>query len=1386
MKYKEILDLYDYFQPNYDITDEKGDYWKQFIPTQDFMEILKTVLNSLEANNPKDKKSIWIQGTYGTGKSHATAVIKHLLWDPFDSIQDFVEKIPNSQVKAHLINFRNTNRVFPVTIKGISGAYDPKSFKLTIEKNLKEALKKEGFSVKTKEEFNRYLDFVENAYYINWDIIFERNPELKAVVYDKNGLIQRLNNYDSDVLRMLEQSLEQITIPLSSIENWLSEVLNELKLKNVCTYLMIYWDEFTSILELNQISTILSLIQSIAEKTLTSDIFLFIISHRHPQQTQIASVDIEKVLGRFHYRDYRMENITTYHVISNSIRKKDMQVWKSLREDLNDLRLSNLLWRLVEKRDASAKELLKDVFPIHPYTAFLANKISDLIGSTNRSIFNFLYDDERGFKKFINEYPTEDGENIEYFLTADFLWDFFLDDFRRNLQEKFFAISEKTKFLDSVKREGKAYEAVYKGILLLNILTSYTDIGRGIHEAYLPSRENIKGMFLGTSYEKDVDKILDYIDEKGFIPKGPDGLFLVFLNITNLKELEAEKANVKKDYEDISNALLESHKEEIENFVKANIFRSTDCNIYGSNLQKHEIKFKLNKFFKPSNKLNLAIIISRNETERENFRRFIRELVQEENITENGIVIIAEEVLGDKNFERLTEYSARKKIASKSANREEVEIYNGYIKNLINDWLIKIKNGYSEIFYKKNSFKILFKDIEYKINGEISQVYFPLGAETLKDLKTNINVWRRNSDRVIDYFIFSQTVDVLEEKTRKNPESTLRGILKAVAGNYIVDKNLNFISNIEIHPTVKICQEIEKTIKQKSNSTFNLADELEFLRYPPYGLSENMISAAIIAFAMRPFLNKLYEEGTGRKITKDLMRDKIVSLFKYWKSGREKEKLNVRLGSQEEAELVEILAEIFKLEEEGNLNKIRWGIREWIKNIGYPVWSIKYFKDNKLCSDLSIFISYMIKTIDKEITHENICKILRFVKLAKTDIMLLIDKEKFKQGFMNWLAKIEELKIEEDEFEELYSFLKENMQEEVGLWTEDSVKMKVEIWINKKRLEKIEKEFILTLEEIFQIENSQNFSDLKSKVIEVINDRIKYPLWVFNYYFIDDKVSCEALKNIQAFINSEHKLANEVLISFLENIKIRKSFLMKHLNETNGENAFNEWAKNKGIIEGRKFAYFVRNNINSKPHLWIESEILKLLPHFDFIELLTDIFELENVVNLETLQEQLKKYPISKDLPFWIYKYADEIEDNVHAFLTCVMNFVNYNKFDPNTVNDLKNAKKLIKEKIKNILNTEYGKQLFLKWLNSKLQMEYENLENLKDKVKANIAVEDFLWNEDKVSNWIYNNMHVFIDENRKENVKRKIIYCDKDVKKILIQIIDEHPELCSILDKYL
>jgi hypothetical protein len=167
MKYADILGLYDYFQPVYDVTSEVAGSWKRFSPNDRFYDVLQTILTALESGQPKDRKPLWMQGTYGTGKSHAMAVIKHLLWDEWAQIEDFVERLDAKQ-REQLKHFRKARRIFPVVLKGASGISDNRTFGLVIERAVKAALHQQRIDVATKAISRRSSSRLKR---IRWGLI---------------------------------------------------------------------------------------------------------------------------------------------------------------------------------------------------------------------------------------------------------------------------------------------------------------------------------------------------------------------------------------------------------------------------------------------------------------------------------------------------------------------------------------------------------------------------------------------------------------------------------------------------------------------------------------------------------------------------------------------------------------------------------------------------------------------------------------------------------------------------------------------------------------------------------------------------------------------------------------------------------------------------------------------------------------------------------------------------------------------------------------------------------------------------------------------------------------------------------------------------------------
>ena len=69
-----------------ELIDEGKVRWEGFYPHETFIQLLHQVVTVLSG---KETKSIWVEGTYGTGKSHATLTLKCLLEAPEEAVRAY-------------------------------------------------------------------------------------------------------------------------------------------------------------------------------------------------------------------------------------------------------------------------------------------------------------------------------------------------------------------------------------------------------------------------------------------------------------------------------------------------------------------------------------------------------------------------------------------------------------------------------------------------------------------------------------------------------------------------------------------------------------------------------------------------------------------------------------------------------------------------------------------------------------------------------------------------------------------------------------------------------------------------------------------------------------------------------------------------------------------------------------------------------------------------------------------------------------------------------------------------------------------------------------------------------------------------------------------------
>lgn len=1069
MKYNEIVEMNKHFRPAYVINEEELDLWKQFIPNAPFNNILKFVLKAINSTLLQERKSIWVQGTYGTGKSHAAAVIKHILWDNYENIKDYTEQHLSHEFSEEIKNFKSNNskKIFPVVIKGVSGIVDNRTFVLVIERAVKEALKNFQIQIHVDSDFDKWIKHVEeNPINIDWNKLIKENNKLNIVIKDKEDLILKLKNQDIQILTIMDEIFSQSGTHFSTdnIGRWLNEVVQELKQQEKATGLMIFWDEFTSILELSQCNSILNEIQNISELTPKGEIFLYIICHRSPEQTKVNKEEIKKILGRFSTSDYSMNPLTTYHIIAASVKKIDENKWNNLKEIYINKNpyLLQLISNLSGNQDEFKMKDIKNLFPIHPYTGYLATYIARCFGSSQRSIFNFLHDQDKGFIKFINEYPNEIKN--EFFLTSEWLFDYFAEEFENLESEKINSILN-TYYVNKteIQNLGLNHLKVFKVILIFNILHLEVYSGEEI-KFLVPSTENIKKVFCGTNFENDVDSILQDIDSKGYIPKTPDDKFLILTAGINFQSPDDEniKNEQEKYFENITK-IIEYCKEQLDdlkNNLKSKILRETEIKIYyySTNTTKNILKNNLSKDFKNNYTLHFACFVIKEENEKAPLNKIIEEISKE---FKDIIFVIFNEPLKIENFNKFIQYVSRSLTADKYNDQTASNTFKKYAIQYVEKWIKNIKERYVTLIYNNSETKTVigFSGFDKIINQDLSCKIFSSGLENLKNLK-NENIWKiENSENSIEQFLFASSRKEAIDKAR-GVYTKLLDIIKSNDGNFIVNETFEIEKDkYPNHPLLDLYNQVTGKFDELENKRIiNLSKELEFLTYPPYGLYSNKIHMAVMGFIMNKFLGKLYDAKTGKIIEKNMMRDKIKKLFKSWNDKSTPDDLNIRFGTEEEKELTNKLISIFNISKTDNFNEVIQKINEWINSNNSPIWIFKSPSNNEIVNNTIDKIFFILS--QKEISDEQVKETLKLIKINEFELRLNFTKQDVNKVFYNYL--INKIDFNDNDFNELFSYLEKKLNKKICEWTESDVTICSQEWHIQK------------LKKIFEINSSDD------------------------------------------------------------------------------------------------------------------------------------------------------------------------------------------------------------------------------------------------------------------------------------------------------------------------
>ena len=1072
-KYDDIIKLRG-GKAAYNIEDEKQGEWTSFIPNEQFNKVLRTVLKAVRGNDIDSHKSFWLNGTYGTGKSHAVAVLSHLLCDDVDSIREWVDYEYGDEkfatIKNGIYNLREEKRLLTVKIYGLAAMTHPLDLALVLQKAVVATLKVKKIDISVPTDFESFINHIENNKEI-WEHLIETHTALSSIVSSSSQLIDNLRNNDLGTFHRISDTLRETGLDVrmnnENIKQWLIEVQDKLAEMGTYNGLLIVWDEFTDVMT-NAIGIpVLKELQEIAERFANEEnnSFLFLISHPSAFD-KFNSEQLKQTDGRYHREKYNMESVSAFKIMSRKFeilnKERHEQMCQRFYEQNPELLT---VFTQTSNDPESTKADLFNLYPLHPGTANLATHYATVVGSSSRSVFEFLGQND-AIRDFLdNEEAYLNGDTI----TADYLWDYVLKVFQDDVSN-YGAVTERfNSYRLQVTNEGDAYFAIFKGILLLNAFNNVS--GENNNGLVTPSEDNIKALYKGSRYEGMVDTVLKWFNEQGIIQRAPGGLYSVQFSALPSGEIEEKKKEMRNVQFRFTHQILNFSDVAATMFEKKfmqKVIRPYNYKFYSDVQNDSSLRSQIKNGRRETkgSALFFALLMARNNLELATLRTFAESCANDEQDKDlqNIVYIVFDEVMTDGSYEQFIEYQANYACASSHGFLDQQKVHRDHAVGMVKDWMEAAQRNNAIIYISgEEKQPISVKHLSSIVNSAVAPTIYPFGPDACEILrqKAPSTFWKQQySKEIVRTFLFATSKAELAEITAQ-----MRPIQYLVQD--CLDDNMQWKSDVpENHPFKKVYDKVNSIIKYADKSLpFNFDDKFSVLTKPPYGLYGGFSAMAMVAFALRGWENKIFDMQ-GKPRDKNALIDDIVWLFKVWDDNKSNSKLNFKFQTPEEGKLCKALISLFKLNSKDNkyndvtsLKDARYAITaEFLGKKNCPLWSIKYVSEKAFVNlPFSVSVTDKVKQLVDDIVQICMERELRNPALVN-ETLALIDEMRiemknilnvenvFTEGFNNFLKQIELINLRDEELGEVRKYIAQNLQSTVGYWTEEEVISRAKNW----------------------------------------------------------------------------------------------------------------------------------------------------------------------------------------------------------------------------------------------------------------------------------------------------------------------------------------------------
>ncbi|MBR4458458.1 MAG: cysteine desulfurase [Clostridia bacterium] len=512
--------------------------WKGFLPHETFVKLLEVTHRALSGLDPR---SIWVEGPYGTGKSHAALTVKSILDATDEEVIDYFDDFGLSHdLRDKYVALKNSGRILTVHRVGSAGIDTDLDLVMAVQQSIIAALKANGIEnqgdASMKDAFLEWMKVSANKNYFG-ELIKQEKYMWTFSGATPDAVIDRLNTASPDVVEATMRSVMTVLKDagqyglfkdVNSMVDWIKSIIDE----NHLAAILFVWDEFSEYLLSHPVS--LTGFQTLVEISASKPFYFMLVTHESKglfADTATAKKVFNRFVGDAAVRIELPENIA-FDLMHQAMKTTNDPVlapqWEKDKNDLNDelvsvrneiIASSKKQATLGQKTVISDKQL-REIVPMHPYAALILKQIAVLFTSNQRSMFDFIISndmtDARAFKWYINNFGPEDEQNL---LTVDLLWDFFYGKGRNGLNDDVRGVLESYQSLQADKLLPDE-QRVLRTVLLLQAIS----LRISGNELLTPSASNLELAFAGTDWSKGKAlAIANGLIEKGILFEKPVG-----------------------------------------------------------------------------------------------------------------------------------------------------------------------------------------------------------------------------------------------------------------------------------------------------------------------------------------------------------------------------------------------------------------------------------------------------------------------------------------------------------------------------------------------------------------------------------------------------------------------------------------------------------------------------------------------------------------------------------------------------------------------------------------------------------------------------------------------------------------------------------------------